>query len=61
MKRIFILALFFNMILYPASLKSGVYKAEYYYSKISENKKKKKKNFSGIRWKLCQGQKEYIL
>ena len=37
MKRIFILALFFNMILYPASLKSGVYKAEYDYSKISEN------------------------
>ena len=37
MKRIFILALFFNMILYPASLKSGIYKAEYDHSKVSGN------------------------
>ena len=37
MKRIFILALLFSTVLYPASLKSGIYKAEYDYSKVSEN------------------------
>ncbi|MCP1223556.1 DKNYY domain-containing protein [Sebaldella sp. S0638] len=37
MKRIVILALFFSMVLYPASLKSGLYKAEYDYSALPEN------------------------
>ena len=37
MKKIFILAVFFSIILYPAGLKSGIYNAEYDYSKAAES------------------------
>ena len=37
MKKIFILALLFSVILYPKGLKNGIYKAEYDYSKVPEN------------------------
>ena len=37
MKKIFILAVFLGIMLYPAGLKSGLYKAEYDYSGLSEN------------------------
>ena len=37
MKKIFILAVFFSVMLYPAGLKKGIYKAEFDYSGLPEN------------------------